>query len=122
MNNNKKPGNNLMCYFSAIGPLVDKDMATIMPKVQKNDIYAKALKPPAYCINKKKAGDCCIINNSVYTEIGLKFSDICVSFDSLYLRRSFVHTYIGVGMEEGTFSEAREDVAAKIQEIQSLIA
>jgi tubulin alpha len=33
-------------------------------------------------------------------------------FDLIYAKRAFVHWYVGEGMEESEFSEAREDTAA----------
>jgi tubulin alpha len=33
-------------------------------------------------------------------------------FDLMYAKRAFVHHYVGEGMEEGEFGEARENMAA----------
>ncbi len=40
------------------------------------------------------------------------FSRIDYKFDLLYAKRAYTHYFIGEGMEDGEFSEAREDLAA----------
>jgi tubulin alpha len=51
---------------------------------------------------------CMVTNTTAVAEV---LSRVDAKFDSMFVKRSYIHWYVGEGMEVAEFSEAREDLA-----------